>query len=83
MSEPNNPATLNRAQQQIAKIAGAESHTSVDLLNLWARGYVEALYAEGLIDWAEYGRLNNSVDLQRNQRKAELKAAANERPISS
>jgi len=78
MSDPNNPATLNRAQQQIAKIAGAESYTAIDLLNLWARGYVEALYAEGLIDWAEYGRLNGSVDLQRNQRKAELKAAANE-----
>jgi hypothetical protein len=35
---------------------------------------VEALYAEGLIDWTEYGRLNDAVDKQRNQRKAELKA---------
>ncbi|RAI71934.1 hypothetical protein DOZ80_08875 [Pseudomonas fluorescens] len=78
MNEPNNPATLNRAQEQIAKIAGAESYTTIDLLNLWARGYVEALYAEGLIDWAEYDRLNDAVDQQHNQRKAELKAVANE-----
>lgn len=77
MKEPNDPATLNRAQEQITKITGAESYTAIDLLNLWARGYVEALYAEGLIDWVEYARLNDSVDQQRNQRKAELKAAAN------
>jgi hypothetical protein len=74
MTEQNNPSTLGRAQEQIAKIAGAESSTAIDLLNLWARGYVEALYAEGLIDWTEYGRLNDAVDKQRNQRKAELKA---------
>jgi hypothetical protein len=36
---------------------------------------VEALYAEGLIDWAEYCLLNDAVDQQRDQRKAELKAA--------
>jgi hypothetical protein len=78
MTEPNHPATLYRAQEQIAKIAVAESYAAVDLLNLWARGYVEALFAEGLIDWDEHGRLNDAVDQQRNQRKAELKAAANE-----
>lgn len=75
MSGPNNPATVGRAREQIAKIAGAESYSAVGLLNLWARGYVEALYAEGLIDWAEYGRLNDAVDQQRDQRKAELKTA--------
>ncbi|WP_223593707.1 hypothetical protein [Pseudomonas sp. A-R-19] len=53
MNEPNSSATLVRAQEQIAKIAGAESYTAVDLRNLWARGYMEALYVEGLIDWAE------------------------------
>ncbi|MDF9775396.1 hypothetical protein [Pseudomonas baetica] len=78
MTEPNHPATLYRAQEQIAKIAGADSYTAVDLLNLWARGYVEALFAEGLIDWDEHGRLNNAVDQQRSQRKAELKAAQGE-----
>ncbi|MNG10622.1 hypothetical protein D3C84_941030 [compost metagenome] len=78
MTEPNHPATLYRAQEQIAKIAGAESYAAVDLLNLWTRGYVEALFAEGLIDWDEHGRLNDAVDQQRNQRKAELKASANE-----
>jgi hypothetical protein len=78
MAEPNHPATLYRAQEQIAKIAGAESYAAVDLLNLWTRGYVEALFAEGLIDWDEHGRLNDAVDQQRNQRKAELKASANE-----
>lgn len=78
MTEPNHPATLYRAQEQIAKIAGAESYAAVDLLNLWARGYVEALFAEGLIDWDEHDRLNDAVDQQRNQRKAELKASANE-----
>ena len=75
MNEPNHPATLDRAQEQLAKLAGAESYTAVNLLNLWSRGYVEALFAEGLIDWAEYCRLNDAVDQQRNQRKAELKAA--------
>ena len=75
MTEPNHPATLDRAQVQIAKIAGAPTSTEVDLLNLHARGYVEALYAEELIDWAEYCRLNDAVDRQRDQRKAELKAA--------
>lgn len=75
MNEPNHPATLYRAQEQIAKIANGESYTAVDLLNLWARGYVEALFAEGLIDWDEHGRLNDAVDQQRNRRKAELKAA--------
>jgi hypothetical protein len=75
MSELNNPVTLIRAQRQIAKIAGAESCTDVDLLNLWSRGYVEALFAEGLIDWVQYNRLNDAVDQQRNRRKAELKAA--------
>lgn len=34
MTEPNHPATLDRAKAQIAKIAGAESATAVDLLNL-------------------------------------------------
>lgn len=75
MSEPNNPATLDRAQEQIAKIAGAETYSAVNLLNLWARGYVHALFAEGLIDWAEYSRLHDAVDQQRDQRRAELKAA--------
>ncbi|WP_223569409.1 hypothetical protein [Pseudomonas sp. BF-R-26] len=75
MSGPNNPATVGRAREQIAKIVGAESYAAVDLLNLWARGYVEALYAEGLIDWAKYCLLNDAVDQQRDQRKAELKAA--------
>lgn len=75
MNELNNPITLDRAQEQIAKIAGAESCTEVNLLNLWSRGYVEALHAEGLIDWTEYCRLNDEVDQQRDQRKAELKAA--------
>lgn len=77
MSERNNPVTLNRAQKQIAKIAGAESCTAVDLLNLWSRGYVEALFAEGFMDWVQCNRLNDAVDQQRNQGKAELKAAAN------
>lgn len=77
MTQPNHPTTLDRARAQIAKIAGAESTTAVDLVNLWARGYVEALCSEGLIDWAEYNRLNDEVDQLRNQRKAELKAAAN------
>lgn len=75
MNELNNPATVGRAQEQIVKIAGAESYTVVDLRNVWARGYIEALYAEGLIDWAEYCRLNDEVDQQRDRRKAELKAA--------
>ena len=75
MNELNNPVTVGRALEQIVKIDGAESYTAVDLRSLWARGYVEALYAERLIDWAEYSRLNDKVDQQRIQRKAELKAA--------
>jgi hypothetical protein len=75
MKKLNNPATLDRAQVQIAKIAGAESYSAVNLLNLWARGYVQALFTEGLIDSAEYGRLNDAIDQQRNERRAELKAA--------
>lgn len=72
MPTPNQLATLYRAHGQIAEIAGAESCAAVDLLNLWARGYVEALFAEGLIDWDEHGRLNAAVDDQRDRRKAEL-----------
>lgn len=72
MPQLNHPATLYRAQDQIAKIAGADSYIAVDQLNLWARGYVEALFAEGLIDWDEHGRLNEAVDVQRSRRKAEL-----------
>jgi hypothetical protein len=75
MTEPNHPATLYRAQDQIAKIAGAESYSAVGLLDLWARGYVEALFAEGLIDWDEHGRLNAAVDDQCDRRRGELKAA--------
>lgn len=75
MPTPNHPATLYRAQDQIATIAGAESYATVELLSLWARGYVEALFAEGLIDWDEHGRLNAAVDDQRDRRKAELTAA--------
>lgn len=45
------------------------------LLDLWARGYVEALFAEGLIDWDEHGRLNAAVDDQCDRRRGELKAA--------
>lgn len=76
MAELNHPATLYRAQIQILTVAGAQSYTAVDLLDLWARGYVEALFAEGLIDWDEHGRLNAAVDEQRDRRKAELRVAA-------
>ena len=59
MSEPNNPATLDRAQKLIAKIAGAESYTAVNLLNLWARGYVKVWHSHRLCQGA--GRSGNAT----------------------
>jgi hypothetical protein len=74
MTDLNHPATLRRAQDQINKIAAAETSTVLDLRNTWARGYIEALLAEELIDWAEYCRLNDAVDHERDQCMAGFRA---------
>ncbi|MQT77659.1 MULTISPECIES: hypothetical protein [Pseudomonas] len=76
MRKRNNPDTLARAQEQIDKISGADSYTAVGMRTSASRAWLLALYTEDLIDHGEYGRLSEVVDQQRDQREAELKAAA-------